>query len=62
MYETIIAFNADEPIATVIIKGNNPMFDYLQRLIVEHPDKCTQIEDGYTVPRSWIRILPYLKK
>ena len=62
MFETIISYNGDTETATVIVKGNNQLFDHLEQLIIAHPDKVTRIQDGYTIPRLWVRITPIIKK
>jgi len=61
MFETIIECNGESIIATINLKGNNLMYDHLELLAARYPEECIRTETGYTVPRSWVRILPYTK-
>jgi len=62
IYETIIIYNSEDRAATVTIKGNNQLYDHLEKLVSDYPDKCSRFENSYLVPKGWIRILPFIKK
>jgi len=61
MYDVTINYNGDDQTATIRLKGNANIFDHMERLVSEYPDKCSRFENSYIVPKSWVRVLPFKK-